>query len=188
MSQGAEKSQPPEVGIEPGPQDLKANTLPRRCKSRLLQRRGWVFAFRSRGPGSIPTSGSWDFSAPCDIWWPVDLDQRWDTASSETASSGGTPWFWSDLVLETHVTSHHRWFPGFSICGYVNTVFCAFFLRVVVSFWAQNGTDCRSIERITAIRTDRIHSTDTYLLCALWFCDHYFMITCVCVLSACLCF
>ena len=36
MSQGAEKSQPPEVGIEPGPQDLKANTLPRRCKSRLL--------------------------------------------------------------------------------------------------------------------------------------------------------
>ena len=26
----------PEVGIEPGPQDLKANTLPRRCKSRLL--------------------------------------------------------------------------------------------------------------------------------------------------------
>ena len=36
MSQGAEKSQLPEVGIEPGPQDLKANTLPRRCKSRLL--------------------------------------------------------------------------------------------------------------------------------------------------------
>ena len=36
MSQGAEKSQPPKVGIEPGPQDLKANTLPRRCKSRLL--------------------------------------------------------------------------------------------------------------------------------------------------------
>ena len=36
MSQGAEKSQPPEVGIEPGPQNLKANTLPRRCKSRLL--------------------------------------------------------------------------------------------------------------------------------------------------------
>ena len=36
MSQGAEKFQPPEVGIEPGPQDLKANTLPRRCKSRLL--------------------------------------------------------------------------------------------------------------------------------------------------------
>ena len=35
MSQGAEKSQPPEVGIEPGPQDLKANTLPRRCKNRL---------------------------------------------------------------------------------------------------------------------------------------------------------
>ena len=24
------------MGIEPGPQDLKANTLPRRCKSRLL--------------------------------------------------------------------------------------------------------------------------------------------------------
>ena len=36
MSQGAEKSQPPEVGIEPGLQDLKANTLPRPCKSRLL--------------------------------------------------------------------------------------------------------------------------------------------------------
>ena len=36
MSQGTEKSQPPEVGIEPGPQDLKANTLPRGCKSRLL--------------------------------------------------------------------------------------------------------------------------------------------------------
>ena len=36
MSQGAEKSQPPEVGIEPGPQDLKANTQPRRCKSRFL--------------------------------------------------------------------------------------------------------------------------------------------------------
>ena len=36
MSQGAEKSQLPEVGIERGPQDLKANTLPRRCKSRLL--------------------------------------------------------------------------------------------------------------------------------------------------------
>ena len=36
MSHGAEKSQPPEVGIEPGPQDLKANTLPCRCKSRLL--------------------------------------------------------------------------------------------------------------------------------------------------------
>ena len=31
MSQGPEKSQPPEVGIEPGQQDLKANTLPRRC-------------------------------------------------------------------------------------------------------------------------------------------------------------
>ena len=36
MSQGAEKSHMPEVGIEPGPQDLKANTQPRRCKSRLL--------------------------------------------------------------------------------------------------------------------------------------------------------
>ena len=36
VSQGAVKSQPPEVGIQPGPQDLKANTLPRRCKSRLL--------------------------------------------------------------------------------------------------------------------------------------------------------
>ena len=36
MSQCAEKSQPPEVGIEPGPQDLHANTQPRRCKSRHL--------------------------------------------------------------------------------------------------------------------------------------------------------
>ena len=36
LSQGAEKSHMPEVGIEPGPQDLKANTLPRHCKSRLL--------------------------------------------------------------------------------------------------------------------------------------------------------
>ena len=36
MSHVAEKSQPPEVGIEPGPQDLNANTLLRRCKSRLL--------------------------------------------------------------------------------------------------------------------------------------------------------
>ena len=35
MSQGAEKSHMSEVGIEPGPQDLKADTLPRRCKSRL---------------------------------------------------------------------------------------------------------------------------------------------------------
>ena len=25
-----------------------------------------MFACRSCGPGSIPTSGSWDFSAPCD--------------------------------------------------------------------------------------------------------------------------
>ena len=33
MSQGAVKSQPPKVGIEPGPQDLRANTLPRRCKA-----------------------------------------------------------------------------------------------------------------------------------------------------------
>ena len=36
LSQGAGKSHLPEVGIEPGAQDLKANTLPRRCKSRLL--------------------------------------------------------------------------------------------------------------------------------------------------------
>ena len=36
MLQGAEKSQLPEVGIEPGPQDLKENAQPRRCKSRLL--------------------------------------------------------------------------------------------------------------------------------------------------------
>ena len=70
-------SQPPEVGIKPGPQDLKANTLSRRCKSRLLQRRGRVFAFRSCGPGSIPTSDGWDFSAPCDIWWPVCGSMAW---------------------------------------------------------------------------------------------------------------
>ena len=31
--------------------------------SRLLQGLGRAFAFRSCGPGSIPTSGSWDFSA-----------------------------------------------------------------------------------------------------------------------------
>ena len=36
MSQGAENSGMPEVGIKLGPQDLKANTQPRRCKSRLL--------------------------------------------------------------------------------------------------------------------------------------------------------
>ena len=36
MSQGAEKSQPPEVGIEPGPQDLEPITLTRRCISGLL--------------------------------------------------------------------------------------------------------------------------------------------------------
>ena len=48
------------------------NTLLLPCGgSRLLQRRGRVFAFRSCGPGSIPTSGCSDFSAPCDIWWPV---------------------------------------------------------------------------------------------------------------------
>ena len=35
MSLGAEKSQPPEVGIEPGPQDLKANTLPQGSRSVL---------------------------------------------------------------------------------------------------------------------------------------------------------
>ena len=33
---GCRKSQPPEVDIEPGPLDLKVNTLPRCCKSRLL--------------------------------------------------------------------------------------------------------------------------------------------------------
>ena len=36
-------------------------------RSRLLQLRGRVFAFRSCGPGSNPTSGCWDFSVPCDI-------------------------------------------------------------------------------------------------------------------------
>ena len=50
----------------------KYNTLLLPCgRSRLLQRRGRVFAFRSCGPGSNPTSGGWNFSAPCDIWWPV---------------------------------------------------------------------------------------------------------------------
>ena len=34
MSQGAEKSQLPEVGIQSGLQDLKVNSLPSRCKSR----------------------------------------------------------------------------------------------------------------------------------------------------------
>ena len=33
---GCRKSHMPVVGIEPGPQDLKANTLPRRCESRFL--------------------------------------------------------------------------------------------------------------------------------------------------------
>ena len=33
MSQGAENSLPPEVEIEPGLQDLKANNLPRRLKA-----------------------------------------------------------------------------------------------------------------------------------------------------------
>ena len=43
------------------------NTLLLPCgRSRLLQRRGRVFAFRSCGTGSIPTSGGWDLSAPCD--------------------------------------------------------------------------------------------------------------------------
>ena len=31
MSLGAEKSQPPEVYVVPGPQDLEATTLPLRC-------------------------------------------------------------------------------------------------------------------------------------------------------------
>ena len=43
------------------------NTLLLPCGgSRLLQRRGRVFAFRSCGPGSIPTLGGQDFSAPYD--------------------------------------------------------------------------------------------------------------------------
>ena len=36
-------------------------------RSRILQRHGRVFAFRSFGPGSIPTLGGLDFSGPCDI-------------------------------------------------------------------------------------------------------------------------
>ena len=44
------------------------NTLLLPCdRSRLLQQRGRVFAFRSCGSGSIPTSDGWDFSSPCDI-------------------------------------------------------------------------------------------------------------------------
>ena len=39
VSQDAEKSQPPEVGIEPGQQDLKANTLPRRCNAQVTHSR-----------------------------------------------------------------------------------------------------------------------------------------------------
>ena len=40
----------------------KYNTLLLPCgRSRLLQRRGRVFAFRSCGPGSISTSGRWGF-------------------------------------------------------------------------------------------------------------------------------
>ena len=44
-------------------------------RSRLLKRHGRVFAFRYCSPGSISTSGSWDFSAPCDmslhfLYWP----------------------------------------------------------------------------------------------------------------------
>ena len=46
------------------------NTLLLPCgRSRLLQRRGRVFAFKSCGPCSIPTLGGWDFSALCNIWW-----------------------------------------------------------------------------------------------------------------------
>ena len=56
----------------------KYNTLLLPCgRSRLLQRRGRVFAFKSCGPGSIPTLGSCDFSAPCDIWWPVCGSTAW---------------------------------------------------------------------------------------------------------------
>ena len=47
----------------------KYNTLLLPCgRSRLLQRRGRVFAFRSCGPGSVPTSGGRDFSVPCDTY------------------------------------------------------------------------------------------------------------------------
>ena len=52
MSQDAEKSQRCEVGIKPALQDLKASTLPRGCKSQLLQRHGRVFACRSFDLGS----------------------------------------------------------------------------------------------------------------------------------------
>ena len=45
--------------------DWYINTLLLPCgRSRLLQRRGRVFAFRSCGPGSIPTSGGWSFMHP----------------------------------------------------------------------------------------------------------------------------
>ena len=77
MSQGAEKSQPSEVGIEPWPQDLKANTLPPRCKSRLLPQGSrselytytyYIFpCFKLIRPGiySEPRCNSWTFPSWC---------------------------------------------------------------------------------------------------------------------------
>ena len=51
-----------------------------------------MFAFRSCGPGSIPTSGSWDFSAPCDILCSRD---RYITHFYCLAVEAG---FYSDVV------------------------------------------------------------------------------------------
>ena len=72
MSQGAEKFQPPEVGIEPGPQDLKANTLPRRCKSRPLP----------QGSRSVL------YTYPYYIKKPTHVVQEETYADSSTDSSG----------------------------------------------------------------------------------------------------
>ena len=47
----------PQVGIEPGPLDLKSSTLPNELKGYLFSSFGRVLDFKSRGPSSILT---WD--------------------------------------------------------------------------------------------------------------------------------
>ena len=66
MSQGAEKCQPPEVGIEPGPQDLKANTLPHCCKSQLLPQGSSVIylSLLQENNGNFTLTVSLSFSGP----------------------------------------------------------------------------------------------------------------------------
>ena len=64
MSQGTEKSHMPQVGIEPGPQDRKANTLPGRCKSRLPSARQWkcvifTYTYYSACPSWESNPGRW---------------------------------------------------------------------------------------------------------------------------------